>query len=109
MLYEVITRIKSVNSIKTALNTDRKIFLVAQKDVFVENPAINDVYKVGVVAEIKQIIKTPDNITRVLVEGLYKARLVNLEHFDDIELRAEIKRIPSISKAKFDENRNNFV
>lgn len=93
-----VARVKSINSIKMALEGDRKIFLVSQKDVFVENPEYNDVYKVGVVAEIKQIIKTPDNVTRVLVEGLYKARLVDLMHISESELKAEIKKISSSTK-----------
>jgi len=99
-----VARLKSVNSIKTALKLDRNIFLVAQKDVFVENPTTTDVYKVGVVAEIKQIIKTPDNVTRVLVEGLYKARLVSLNHIEELELTADIKKMPSSNNSKFDEN-----
>ena len=93
-----VGRAKSINSIKQALNNDRKIFLVSQKDVFVENPEYKDVYKVGVVAEIKQIIKTPDNVTRVLVEGLFKARLIDLIQVDDLELKAEVKRIPNSSR-----------
>lgn len=99
-----VARVKSVNSLKTAISSDRKIFLVAQKDLFVENPEASDVYKVGVVAEIKQIIKTPDNITRVLVEGLYRAKLVNLNHIEDTELSAEVKKLPNSTKAKFEEN-----
>jgi ATP-dependent Lon protease len=93
-----VARVRSINSIKAALENDRKIFLVSQKDVFVENPEFKDVYKVGVVAEIKQIIKTPDNVTRVLVEGLYKARLVNLFQMDNMLLNAEIKKIPAGKK-----------
>ncbi len=93
-----VARIKSINSIKTALEGDRKIFLVSQKDVFVENPEFKDVYKVGVIAEIKQIIKTPDNVTRVLVEGLYKARLIDLFHIDENNMNAEVRRIPNTKK-----------
>lgn len=99
-----VARVKSINSIKTALKNDRKIFLVAQKDVFVENPEMSDVFKIGVVAEIKQIIKTPDNVTRVLVEGLYKARLVKLNHIEELELSAEIKKVSGSTKTKYDEN-----
>ncbi|MFA5658051.1 MAG: endopeptidase La [Oscillospiraceae bacterium] len=89
-----VARVRSVNSLKTAINGDRQIFLVTQNDVFVENPDMGDVAKIGVVAEIKQIIKTPDNITRVLVEGLYKARLIKLDQINDSELYAEVKKAP---------------
>lgn len=93
-----VARVKSVNSLRIALNGNRQIFLVAQKDIFVENPEFKDVAKIGVVAEIKQIIKTPDNITRVIVEGIYKARLVKLESVEDNELYAEVKKLPNSKK-----------
>ena len=53
-----VARVKSVNSLRIALNGNRQIFLVAQKDIFVENPEFKDVAKIGVVAEIKQIINS---------------------------------------------------
>ncbi len=98
-----VARVRSVNSLKSAINGDRKIFLVTQRDVFIENPEYKDVSKIGVVAEIKQIIKTPDNVTRVLVEGLYKARLVKLDPVNENELYAEIKKIPSPKKVQTDD------
>ncbi|MBP5582317.1 MAG: endopeptidase La, partial [Ruminococcus sp.] len=68
----------------------------------VDNPKASDLYKVGVVAEIKQVLKLPDNIMKVLVEGVYKANLVRL--IDDGEvLKAEVKRTPTYSRAKYDE------
>lgn len=99
-----VARAKSVASLKTAINSNRKIFLVSQKDVFVESPDYNDVYKIGVVAEIKQIIKTPDNVTRVLVEGLYKARLISFNGVGETELSATIKKLPTPSKKTVEDN-----
>ena len=64
----------------------------------------SDVYKVGVVAEIKQIIKTPDNITRVLVEGVYKAKLISLFEEGEAQVKAEIKKIPNTLKYDEDDN-----
>lgn len=98
-----VARPKSINSLKTALSTDRMIFLVTQKDVMVENPEFADLYKTGVVAEIKQIIKTPDNITRVLVEGLYRAKISELYKDDKDYLTAQIYEINDTVKAQFDE------
>lgn len=95
-------RDKTVNAIEKAYQNDEKVFLVAQHKISVENPEINDLYKVGVVAEIRQILKLPDNIMKVLVEGVYKAKLVSLTDDGDA-LRAEVKRMSTYSRTKYDE------
>ncbi len=96
-----VARDKTVNAIEKAYKNDEKIFLVAQHEASVENPKASDLYKVGVVAEIRQILKLPDNIIKVLVEGVYKANLVRLT--DDGEtLRAEVKRVSTYSRTKID-------
>ncbi len=64
----------SANAVSAAADTDRRIFLVTQKNPLVEAPLQDDVYKVGVVAEIRQTLKTADGNTRVLAEGLYRAK-----------------------------------
>jgi ATP-dependent Lon protease len=79
ILHFDVGRDKSVDALKAAANGERKIFLVAQKDASVAEPTIDDVYKIGVVTEVRQILKTPENATRVLVEGLYKAKLISLD------------------------------
>ncbi len=103
MHFDVI-RTKSLNAIRTALNTDRMIFLVSQKSVNVETPEQNDLYNIGVVSEVKQIIKTPDGITRVLVEGVYKAKLVTLNDVEGNELSAEIIKVSDAKKSKCTDN-----
>jgi ATP-dependent Lon protease len=79
ILHFDVGRDKSVNALKAAANGARKIFLVAQRDAMVIEPAINDVYKIGVIAEVRQMLKTPENATRVLVEGLCKAKLISFD------------------------------
>lgn len=74
ILHFDVGRDYSINAITTAAEGDRRIFLVAQKDITVPEPTNSDVYKIGVVAEIRQTLKTPDGNTRVLVEGLYRAK-----------------------------------
>ena len=54
---------------------DQKIFLVAQRDVNEEEPGIDDVYKIGTIGTIKQVIKLPNNLIRVLVSGITRAQL----------------------------------
>ncbi len=75
ILHFDVAREKSILALKAATENDRKIFLVAQKDPLITDPTEKDVFKVGVVAEVRQIISTPDSTTRVLVEGLYRAKL----------------------------------
>lgn len=99
-----VARPKSINAIRTALNTDRKIFLVAQKDLYVENPQKKDVYKIGVVAEVKQIIKTTEGVTRVLVEGIYKAKLLELTEIEGTELTATIIKVNDKKRSKCTDN-----
>lgn len=95
-----VAREKSTEALKAALNADRKIFLVAQKDMLDDNPGVDGLYKVGVVAEIRQVLKSADNVTRVLVEGLYKAKLIDIES-DTPYFTAEVKRVPQ-SRNKVD-------
>lgn len=75
ILHFDVAREKSILALKKATENDRKIFLVAQKDPMITEPLESDVFKIGVVAEVRQIISTPDTTTRVLVEGLYKAKM----------------------------------
>lgn len=97
-----IARDKSVASVEKALKENGKLFLVAQHETDVEDPKESDIYKTGVVAEIRQVLKLPDNVLKVLVEGIYKADLVRL--IDDGEtLSAEVKRSAMYSRAKYDE------
>ncbi len=97
-----VSRDKSVAAIEKSLKSGGKLFLVAQHEAFVESPKASDLYKVGVVAEIKQVLKLPDNLMKVLVEGVYKANLVKLID-EGTALKAVVKRTPTYSRAKYDE------
>lgn len=70
-----ISREKSIKAIEHCMMEDQKIFLVAQRDVEQEDPETQDLYKIGVIAEVKQVIKLQNNIVRVLVEGRERAEL----------------------------------
>ncbi len=73
-----VGREKSVNALKKAMDTDQEIFLVTQKDISVDDPYYGELYEIGVVANVKQVLKLPGKSgnVRVAVEGLYRARLV---------------------------------
>lgn len=68
----------SLEAIKSSLSTNQKIFLVSQKDIIVEKPRLKDLYSVGVVASISQVIKNKNGDMRVLVEGEYRAKLTQI-------------------------------
>lgn len=74
-----VGREKSVESVNRAMKTGRKIFLVAQKDPLISDPKFEDLYRVGTEGTIKQVMKLPNGIVRVLVEGEERALLSNLQ------------------------------
>lgn len=73
--YFDVSRAKSIKAVEEAMMDEQKIFLVAQKDVEQENPDIEDLFKIGIIAEVKQVIKLQNNIVRILVEGKERAEL----------------------------------
>lgn len=85
-----VSREKSLEAIKQAMVEDQKIFLVAQKDVETEDPGENDVYRFGCIASVKQIVKLPRKISRILVSGERRASAVWFEHKEPY-LRAAVR------------------
>ena len=84
-----VSRERSVKAIEAAMLHDQTIFLITQKNPEIETPGIGDLYKVGTVAYIKQVVKLPHNLLRVLVEGKSRAELLNIEE-EEPYLKAEI-------------------
>ena len=70
-----ISRDRSIRAIEQCMMDSQKIFLSAQKDVEQEEPGADDVYHIGVIAEVQQVIKLQNNIVRILVEGIERAEL----------------------------------
>lgn len=68
-----ISREKSLKAVEASMNENQQIYLVTQKDVEIDNPSLDELYQVGVIAEIKQVIKMQNNIVRVLAEGKCRA------------------------------------
>ena len=102
-----VGREKSINALKKAMDTDQEIFLVTQKDISVDDPDYNDLYEIGVVATVKQVLKLPgkNGNVRVAVEGLHRARLIQgLEPPKGNYLKAMIFPIeePSVKKDNLD-------
>lgn len=74
-----VSRGRSIKAIETAMLKEQKVFLVTQKDPEKENPGLLDLYKIGTIAYVKQIVKLPKDILRVLVEGVSRGELLRLE------------------------------
>lgn len=73
VLHFDVGREKSILALESAMVKDQTIFLVTQIDAKIENPGLNDIYKIGTVCKIKQILKLPGDTIRVLVEGIHRA------------------------------------
>ncbi|WP_219893116.1 endopeptidase La [Aquisediminimonas profunda] len=91
-----VGRDKSVAALEQAMNADKEIFLVAQLDPAQDDPGQDDLYDLGVIASVLQLLKLPDGTVRVLVEGKQRATLTSLTGSGDfltatIELIAEEK------------------
>lgn len=84
-----VSRDRSIRAIEAAMHQNQEIFLLAQRDPAVEHPAIDDLYKIGCVACVKQVVKLPKNIRRVLVEGIERAEILSLDQDNDY-LEAEV-------------------
>ena len=74
-----IGRIKSALALEEAMRSDQILMLSVQKDVLVDDPGLSDLYPVGVVVKVKQILKSQGENIRVLVTGLYRARILELQ------------------------------
>lgn len=85
-----VSRERSIAAIQQAMVEEQEIFLVAQKSIETENPGQDDVYEIGTVASVKQLIKLSKKVVRVLVEGKNRAVLRKIEETDPY-LRAEVE------------------
>ena len=77
-----VGRDKSVKALEIASDTDKKIMLVAQKSATKDEPDADDVYEIGTIATVLQMLKLPDGTVKVLVEGLHRVRVSEFEEID---------------------------
>ncbi len=87
-----VGRAKSIAAIEAAMHANSSVFLVAQKEMDVEEPTMSDLYAYGVIAEIKQVLRVSDDLVKVLVEGKTRARLLELNDGDF--LQASVRPVP---------------
>jgi ATP-dependent Lon protease len=79
MLHFDVGRKKSIKSLNAAMERGQKIFLVAQKNVYDEEPKPDELYSMGCVARICQVLRMSDDSVKVLVEGLYRAKTMGID------------------------------
>ena len=88
-----ISREKSIGAVEYAMSEEQKVFLVTQRRPEEEDPDVSGLYQIGTIARIKQIVKMPGGLLRVLAEGIERAELLNLTDDGDF-LRAEVVEAP---------------
>ena len=87
-----IGRMKSAMALENAMKADQLLFLIPQKDINVDDPGLSDFYPIGCVARVKQILKSQNENIRVLVNGLYRARITELVHVEPY-LYGQVERV----------------
>ena len=71
----IVGRLSSIQALEQTLKCGKQIFLVAQKNATIEKPTVEDLYVVGTVANVLQLLKLPDNTLKILVEGVERGRV----------------------------------
>ena len=88
-----VGREKSILAMEAAMNEDQRIFLITQKDVFVDDPKEKDLYEIGTIAHIKQVLRLPHDSIRILVTGVQRARIVSMDQTEPY-MRGRIETVP---------------
>ena len=99
-----VGRLKSMRAVEQAMNEDRMILLLPQKDITADDPALSELYTVGTVAKVKQILKGQDNTLRVLAEGQYRARVFRLTQSEPF-FNGQVSEIPDADITDSPKNR----
>ena len=76
----------AVEEVMKSANKDKNILLVTQKDSLVDNPTNKDLYKIGVLANVLQMLNLPDGTVKVLVEGISRVKIKNIKDNNDLSL-----------------------
>ncbi len=94
-----VGRPKSIKALEVAMATDKQVLLVAQRNASEDEPGVDDLFQIGTIATILQLIRLPDGTVKVLVEGLERARIRDVMYEED-HFRAEINTLQSESMAE---------
>lgn len=92
-----VGREKSIRTLNEAMKKDKKIFLIAQQSAELNSPSLEDLYRVGTMANILQLLKLPDGTVKVLVEGVQRFELIGLNNEESV-LLGDIQEILSVEE-----------
>ena len=92
LIHFEVAREASVKALEAAMTAGSPVFLVGQKDIAVDEPGLDDLYQVGTISSIRQILRMPGDNVRVMVEGAARGRLLQLLRTDP-HLEAEVQEI----------------
>jgi len=109
----LVGREKSIEALEEAMLKEKKIIVTTQKDESIENPDKNDLYRVGTLTEVKQLVKLPNDMIKVIVEGIERAKIIDfinedeyfavkIEKFIDEEINVEDIEIKALMRAVLD-------
>ena len=98
-----VSRKKSVKALEKAMVEDQRVFLITQKIPQTEDPGQEDLYRIGTIAVIKQLVKTKNGIIQVLVEGKERGELLHLDE-EGFFLEAEVGVFEASAAESLDEN-----
>jgi ATP-dependent Lon protease len=90
-----VGRPKSILALKNSMDQEQKIFLVAQKDLTVNDPGKDDLYSIGVIAKVRQVIRRSDEGIRVIVEGISRGKVISMSEDNTEYLSAEVAILPT--------------
>lgn len=94
-----VGREKSIHCLEAAMNDNKQIMLVAQKDASTDEPGVNDLFSVGTVASVLQMLKLPDGTVKVLVEGIRRAKITTLsDNGEYFQAKAEYLETPVVDE-----------
>ena len=95
-----VGRAKSISALDEAMNEGKQLLLVSQKQADLEEPTVDDVFDVGTIANIIQLLKLPDGTVKVLVEGQQRAKINQLNDGEDHFLRKSHQLKPHLVMKK---------
>jgi len=94
-----VAREKSIAALEHGMKTGSEVFLVTQKDIRKDDPTLEDLYKVGTVSKVRQILKMPGENIRVMVEGFYRAEITEYIS-DEPFISVRVERLPDTENSR---------
>ena len=99
VLHFDVGRKRSILALEHSLNGNQNVFIVAQKDIKKDDPSENEIFNIGIIAKVRQIVRQPGGIIRALVEGGQRGKIVSMESLHPF-MQARVKYVSEIMRVK---------